>query len=220
MEIDSLRGKLSDEETQHKKIQEQLLVEKLKRVVSNIDVNHHSEEIIKGYISPFISISTSSSVLDLEKKLDIERFALKKSHDDLIETQQKFRLLEIDHRELTANYNQLTQDYQTSTKNVNEQIELENQRRIQYDKEIKQFQQQLNQSLQKEKQLQEQRNQLETENERVTKELRQMTNDYQTIKTKIREYEKQIEGRRKRDHCRKNILLSLFSRRKILGNLS
>lgn len=220
MEIDSLRGKLSDEETKHKKIQEELLVEKLKRVASNIDANHHREEIIKGLLilsPPFLLLLL---FLDLEKKLDIERFALKKSHDDLIETQQKLRLLEIDHRELTTNYNQLTHDYQSSTKNVNEQIELENQRRIQYDKEIKQLQQQLNQSSQKDKQLQEQRNQLETENERLTKELRQMANDYQTIKTKLREYEKQIEGRRRPDHCRRNTSLSLFSRRKILGNLS
>lgn len=130
----------------------------------------------------------------MKKKLDTERFALKKSHDDLIETQQKLRLLEIEHRELTTNHNQSTQDSQTSTKNLNEQIESEIQRRIQSDKEIKQLQQQFQQSLQKEKQFQEQQNELENENERLTKELRQMNNDYQTIKTKLREYEKQIEG--------------------------
>ena len=48
VEIDSLRGKLSEAETTNKKLQEQLLVEKLKRVITDVDVNHHSEEIIKG----------------------------------------------------------------------------------------------------------------------------------------------------------------------------
>ncbi|CAF4656365.1 unnamed protein product, partial [Rotaria magnacalcarata] len=61
VEIDSLRAKLSEEEMAHKKIQEQLLVDKLKHVRTDEDLDHHSEEIIK----------------DLEKKLNIERLATK-----------------------------------------------------------------------------------------------------------------------------------------------
>ncbi|CAF4469252.1 unnamed protein product, partial [Rotaria magnacalcarata] len=61
VEIDSLRAKLSEEEMAHKKIQEQLLVDKLKHVRTDEDLDHRSEEIIK----------------DLEKKLNIERLATK-----------------------------------------------------------------------------------------------------------------------------------------------
>jgi septal ring factor EnvC (AmiA/AmiB activator) len=122
---------------------------------------------------------------------------LKKSHDELTESQQKVRLLEIDFKELTTSYNQLYHDHQLS-KQSNEQIlqqmESDHQRRTQYDKDIKQFQQQLNNSLNKEKQLQEELNQLKNENERLTKELRQMNNERQMIKTKISDYEEQVEG--------------------------
>lgn len=195
VEIDSLRGKLSDEETRHKKAHEQLLVEKLKHATTVAHVDHHSEEIIKGSISFPWSLYFFSH-LDLEKKLDAERSALKKSHDELIESQQKIRLLEIDYKELSNNYNQINQDHQ-AFQQLNEQIQIENQRRIQYDKELKQLQQQFNQSLQKEKQIQEQRDQFQNENERLSKELRQISSEYQTMKNKTRQLEEQIEGRRK-----------------------
>ncbi len=62
VEIDSLRGKLSEEEIGHKKLQEQLLIEKLKRVMVDVDINHHNEEVIRGicsllffYLTPFAS---------------------------------------------------------------------------------------------------------------------------------------------------------------------
>jgi len=48
MEIDSLRGKLAEEEIEHKKLQEQLLVEKLKRTMTDLDMDNRSDEIIKG----------------------------------------------------------------------------------------------------------------------------------------------------------------------------
>lgn len=211
MEIDSLRGKLSDEETRHKKTHEQLLVEKLKRVSSDANVNHHSEQIIKGFIRCVFFLSHLSSFLrssDLEKKLDAERSALKKSHDELIESQQKIRVLEIDYKELSTKFNQLNQDRQ-AFEQLNEQIDLDNQRRIQYDKEIKQLQQQLNHSLQKEKQAQEQRIQSQNENERLSKELRQMSNEYQTMKTKNRDFEEQLEGNEEEEEAKIQQVLSL-----------
>lgn len=57
VEIDSLRGQLSEEETAHKKLQEQLLMEKLKRAFTNIEIDHHSAEIIKGISSSLLSLS-------------------------------------------------------------------------------------------------------------------------------------------------------------------
>jgi len=48
MEIDSLRVKLAEEEIEHKKLQEQLLVEKLKRTMTDLDMDNRSDEIIKG----------------------------------------------------------------------------------------------------------------------------------------------------------------------------
>jgi len=99
----------------------------------------------------------------------------------------------MDLKELTTNSNQLHHDYQLS-KQLIEQMEFDNQRRTQYDKDFKQLQQQLNNSLTKEKQIQEQLNQLKNENERLTKELRQINNEYQANKTKIIDYEEQIEG--------------------------
>ena len=119
---------------------------------------------------------------------------MKKSHDDLIETQQKVRTLEIDYKELTSNYNQLNHDQQLFKRSNEQTIESENQRRTQYEKEIKQFQQQLTNSQQKEKQIQEQSNQIQNDNERLIKELRQMNNEYQTIKTKLRNSDELIEG--------------------------
>jgi septal ring factor EnvC (AmiA/AmiB activator) len=106
-------------------------------------------------------------------------------------------MLEIDYKELTTNYNQLNHDYQSFkqyNKEIIEQMETDNQRRTQYDKDFKQLQQQLNHSGQKEKQLQEELNKFQNENERLTKELRQINNEYQTIKTKINDYEEQVEG--------------------------
>jgi len=103
----------------------------------------------------------------------------------------------MDLKELTTNSNQLHHDYQLSKQSnekILEQIEYDNQRRIQYEKDFKQLQQQLNNSLTKEKQIQEQLNQLKNENERLTKELRQINNEYQANKTKIIDYEEQIEG--------------------------
>jgi hypothetical protein len=52
VEIDSLRGKLSEEEISHKKLQEQLLIEKLKRVMVDVDINDHNEEVIRGTVKP------------------------------------------------------------------------------------------------------------------------------------------------------------------------
>ena len=148
-------------------------------------------------LSPFSPITISFFSSDLEKKLDAERSALKKSNDELIETQKKVRMLEIDCKQITTTYNQLIHDHQSSKENnerMREQLESDNQRRSQYDKDLKQLQQQLNQSLQKEKQIQEQLNKYQQENERLTKDLRQINNEYQTIKTKISDYEDQIEG--------------------------
>ena len=51
--MDSLRAKLFEEETVHKKVQEQLLLEKLTCNQTDEAINHHSEEIIKGIPSIF-----------------------------------------------------------------------------------------------------------------------------------------------------------------------
>ncbi|CAF3765049.1 unnamed protein product [Rotaria sp. Silwood1] len=52
VEIDSLRSKLIEEELRQQKLQEQFLVEKLKRAgtlnSTDADIKHDSQEIIKG----------------------------------------------------------------------------------------------------------------------------------------------------------------------------
>ncbi|CAF4430484.1 unnamed protein product, partial [Rotaria sp. Silwood2] len=180
VEIDSLRGKLSEEENAHKKIQEQLLVDKLKHVRTDEDLDHHSEEIIK----------------DLEKKLNSERSALKTSSDELMQTQKKVRILEIDLKELTTSYNQLLYDHELSKQSNEqflEQMEFDNQRRTQYDKDIKQLQQELNISLNKEKQMQDELDRLYHENQRLIQDLNHINNEYKISKTKLIDYEEQVE---------------------------
>ncbi|CAF5026351.1 unnamed protein product, partial [Rotaria sp. Silwood1] len=180
VEIDSLRVKLSEEENAHKKIQEQLLVDKLKHVRTDEDLDHHSDEIIK----------------DLEKKLNSERLALKTSNDELMQAQKKIRILEIDLKELTTKYNQLHSNYdlckQTNEQST-EQIVFDNQRRIQYEKDIKQLQQELNNSLNKEKQMHDERDRLYHENERLIQELNRINNEYKINKTKLIDFEEQVE---------------------------
>ncbi|CAM4791193.1 unnamed protein product [Rotaria magnacalcarata] len=180
VEIDSLRAKLSEEEMAHKKIQEQLLVDKLKHVRTDEDLDHRSEEIIK----------------DLEKKLNIERLATKAANDELMQTQKKFRAIEVDLKDLTTTYNQLIYDNEL-TKQSNgqliEQIEIENQRRAQFDRDIKQLQQELNNTSNREKQVHIELYRLHQDNERLTEDLNHINDEYKIIKTKLVDYEEQLE---------------------------
>jgi septal ring factor EnvC (AmiA/AmiB activator) len=72
-------------------------------------------------------------------------------------------------------------------------MESDHQRRTQYDKEFKQLQQQLNHSYNKEKQMENELNQIRKENERLNDELRLMNKENENIKTKIMDYEEQVE---------------------------
>jgi len=185
LEIDSLRSKLIEEEIAHKKIQEQYVVEKLKRagVMDNLtdeDIKNDSQQVIK----------------DLEKKLDAERMAVKRANEDLIQTQKKVRILEIDLKQITTNYNQLIYDHQLSKQSneqIIEQMESDNQRRTQYDKDFKQLQQQLQNSLNKEKQFLNEIHQMKKENDRLQDELKTLNVEYENVKTKIIDYEEQVE---------------------------
>ncbi|CAF1365200.1 unnamed protein product [Adineta steineri] len=180
VDIDSLRAKLSGEEIAHKKYQEQILAEKLKRTGNDEDINHSSQEIIK----------------DLEKQLDGERLALKKSNDEFMQAQKKIRLLEIDLKEMKTHYDQLIYDHQLfkqSNEQILEQIQTDNQRRTQYDKDFKQLQQQLNDSLNREKHLENELNHLQKENRNLIEELHHINKECETIKTKILDYEDQVE---------------------------
>ncbi|CAF3958209.1 unnamed protein product [Rotaria sp. Silwood2] len=184
VEIDSLRSKLIEEEIRHQKLQEQFLVEKLKRVgtqnSTDDDIKHDSQEIVK----------------DLERKLDAERLSLKRSNEELIQTQKKVRILEMDLKQITTNYNHLIHDHKLSKQSneqIIEQMESDNQRRTQYDKDFKQLQQQLDSSLNKEKQMLNELNQIRKENERLNKELRIINIEYENIKTKVIDYEEQVE---------------------------
>jgi septal ring factor EnvC (AmiA/AmiB activator) len=106
-------------------------------------------------------------------------------------------MLEIDLKEITTNYNQLLYDHdlsKQSNEQIIEQMESDHQRRTQYDKELKQLQQQFNNSLTKEKQMQNELNQLHKENERLNEDLRHVNNEYEISKTKVIDYEEQVEG--------------------------
>lgn len=135
--------------------------------------------------------------VDLEKKLNLERTTLKKSNDELIECQQKLRLLEIDLKDAKNTSSKLSQDYQMlqqAHEQSLEQIEFDNQRRNHHEKDYKLLQEQVNNLTNKDKQMQDSIRQLQTENERLNKELRSINNEYQLIKTQTNEYEEQIEG--------------------------
>ncbi|CAF3587436.1 unnamed protein product [Rotaria sordida] len=184
VEIDSLRSKLIEEEIRHQKLQEQFLVEKLKRSgtqnSTDDDIKHDSQEIIK----------------DLERKLDAERLSLKRSNEELIQTQKKVRILEMDLKQITTNYNHLIHDHELSKQSneqIIEQMESDNHRRTQYDKDLKHLQQQFDNSLNKEKQMLNELNHIRKENERLNQELRMINNEYENIKTKVIDYEEQVE---------------------------
>lgn len=103
----------------------------------------------------------------------------------------------MDLKQITTNYNQLIHDHEISKQSneqIIEQMESDNHRRSQYDKDIKQLQQQLDSSLTKEKHLLNEINQLRKDNERLNKELRMINVDYENIKTKVLDYEEQVEG--------------------------
>ncbi|CAF3858340.1 unnamed protein product [Rotaria sp. Silwood1] len=140
----------------------------------------------------FVGFSFSNEA----QKLDAERLSLKRSNDELIQTQKKVRILEMDLKQITTNYNHLIHDHELSKQSneqIIEQMEFDHQRRTQYDKDLKQLQQQFDNSLNKEKQMLNELNQIRKENERLNKELRIINNEYENIKTKIIDYEEQVE---------------------------
>jgi chromosome segregation ATPase len=114
-----------------------------------------------------------------------------------MQTQIKVRMLEIDLRENTTNYNQLISDHELlkqSNEQILDQIESDNQRFLQFDRDYKQLQQQLNNSINKEKQMHDELNQMHNENERLLDELSHVRNEYETINTKLIDFEDQFEG--------------------------
>lgn len=163
------------------------------RLISIIIVMKSFEVLSFSIFLTILFHSIFFSNKDLEKKLDAERLALKRSSDDLTEAQQKVRILEMDLKQMTINHNQLNHDYQLAKQSI-KQMEFDNQRRTQYDKDLKQLQEQLQNSSNKEKQILNDINQYQNENERLSKELRQINNEYQIIKSKIIDYEEQVEG--------------------------
>ncbi|CAF1430443.1 unnamed protein product [Adineta ricciae] len=185
VDLNALRVKLSEEEAAHKKFQEQILVEKLNRAGNDEEINHRSDEIIK----------------DLERQLDVERLALKKSNEELTQTQKNVRMLEVDIKELKTNYDQLMQEHRLlmqSKEQITEQMESDyNQRRIQQEKDLKLMQQQLNDSLTKETQMESKFTQLQKENQRLLDELNHLDDEFEIIKTKLLDYENQLEEKNK-----------------------
>lgn len=220
MEIDSLRSKLLEEEISHKKLQEQFLTEKLKRVgtqnSSEEEIKNDSQEIVRGNILSSSSFIIPFLLIDLERKLDAERVSLKRANEELIQSQKKVRMLEMDLKQITNNYNQLIYDHELS-KQSNEQIiermESDHQRRSQYDKDLKQLQQQFQNALNKEKQLNNELNQMRKENERLHDELRLSNQEYENLKSKLIDYEEQVEGKTKAMTWKKTIVLGIFSRK-------
>ena len=203
VEIDTLRAKLIEEETTHQKLQEQFLVEKLKRVntpnATDEEIKNDSQEIIKGPCSHRCPSSTSSlfSFADLEKKLDLERQALKRANEELMQVQKKARMLEMDLKQITTTYNQLSYDHELfkqSNEQIIEQMESDHQRRNQYDKDLKYLQQQFSNAVNQEKQAQNEVNQTRQENQRLSDELRTLGQDYENMKTKLIDFEEQVEG--------------------------
>jgi len=185
----------------NKKLQEQFLTEKLKRFgthnATDEDIRNDNQEIIRGiYLFNLFFFCLIYFYLDLERKLDSERLSLKRSNEELIQTQKKVRILEMDLKQITTNYNQLIYDHELSKQSneqIIEQMESDNLRRTQYDKDFKQLQQQLQNLLNKEKQMINELNQIRKENERLNDELRMMNIEHENIKTKIIDYEEQVE---------------------------
>jgi Fe-S-cluster formation regulator IscX/YfhJ len=209
VELESIRAKFIDEEHAHKKLQEQYLAEKLKRVnipnATDEEIKNDSHELIKGrqnvnlFILFYFFLSFfNEKKIDLEKKLDAERTTLKRTNDELMQVQKKSRMLEMDLKQLTCNYNQLIYDHQVfkqSNEQFLEQMESDQQRRNQYDKDFKYLQQQLTNALHQEKQTQNDLSQTRQENQRLQDNLRTINHDHEAIKAKLVDYEEQVEGR-------------------------
>ena len=107
-------------------------------------------------------------------------------------------MLEMDLKQITNNYNQLIYDHEVfkqSNELIIGQMESDQQRRNQYDKDLKYLQQQLTNALNQEKQSQNELNQMRKEIERLLDELRSMNRDQENMKTKLIDYEEQVEGR-------------------------
>ena len=151
-------------------------------------------------LNPSSNLCNSSFLVDLERQLDVERLALKKSNEELTQTQKSVRMLEVDIKELKTNYDQLTQEHRLllqSKEQVIEQMESDhNQRRTQQDKDLKLMQQQLNDSLTKETQMESNFTQLQKENQRLLDELNHLDDEFEIVKTKLLDYENQLEGKR------------------------
>lgn len=140
------------------------------------------------------------SFLDLEKKLDVERSSFKRVNEELMQCQKKIRILEMDLRQITTNYNQLIHDHETfkqSNEQIIEQMESDQQRRNQYDRDLKYLQQQLTQAMNQERQSQNELNQIRQDNQRLMDELRAVHQDFENAKAKLIDYEDQVEGKRK-----------------------
>ena len=142
--------------------------------------------------------SFSRSVVDLEKKLDLERQGLKRTNEELMQVQKKARILEMDLKQITTTYNQLSYDhdlFKQSNEQIIEQMESDHQRRTQYDKDLKYLQQQFSNAVNQEKQAQNELNQTRQENQRLMDELRALGHDYENMKTKLIDFEDQVEGK-------------------------
>lgn len=115
-----------------------------------------------------------------------------------MQTQKRGRVLEVELKELTTNYNQLTYDHELlkqSNAKLIKQIDDENQRRFQFDKDSKQYQQDLYTALNREKQMQEDLERLQKENLRLTEEFNNLNNEYKTVELKHADVEEQLDSK-------------------------
>lgn len=115
-----------------------------------------------------------------------------------MQVQKKARILEMDLKQITTTYNQLSYDhdlFKQSNEQIIEQMESDHQRRTQYDKDLKYLQQQFSNAVNQEKQAQNELNQTRQENQRLVNELRALGHDYENMKTKLIDFEEQVEGK-------------------------
>ena len=125
--------------------------------------------------------------LALEKKLESERASARRSHEELIQTQNQLRMLELNLKEVNLDYEQLSREW-------NDRLESDHQRRVQSERDVRQLQDQLNKSLSREEQMKDDVLKLQKENDYLDAELHRIRDEHETHIGKMTEYEEYIES--------------------------
>lgn len=186
-----MRTKLPNGDGLHVRFREQTLTDKSKRASTMNgtydEIHYSSPEMIEG-IPIVVLFAGHRCCLALEKKLESERASARRSHEELLQTQNRLRMVELDLKEVNLDYEQLSGQW-------NDRLESDHQRRVQSDRDVRQLQEQLNKSLSREEQMKDDVLKLQKENDYLDAELHRIRDEYGAQGEKMNDYKDQIEGK-------------------------